>query len=840
MVALRLRLLKLPQMLQRRNLVICLGLALLTLAAFWPVLQYGFVNYDDMVYVTENDHVQGGLTVQGVWWAFTNIQAAFWHPLTWLSHMLDWQLYQGWAGGHHLTNLLFHVANSLLLFLVFKRMTGALWRSAFVAALFALHPLHVESVAWVAERKDVLSTFFWMLTMWAYVRWVQVQSLKSKVQSRGEEVQGPKSNVQSHGTRNTQHVSRFTFHDSRFYLLAIFFFALGLMSKPMLVTLPFVLLLLDYWPLRRFDLKTLDFRLKTLLPLLLEKLPFFALTVGACVLAYWTEHRVGAIPTFASIPLVFRVANAILSYASYIRKMLWPSDLAAFYPYIQSFRIWQVTLLGLLLAAATLVLARQRRRYLTVGWLWYVGTLVPVIGLVQVGQHGMADRYTYIPLIGLFVMLAWGVPEAVSRWPFRRAALGLGAAAALTGCIIVTTIQLRYWQDDFKLFEHALAVTERNPVTHGHIAWRLMSGGKTNEALQHYERALQIDPAIEGIHYALGNWHRREGRLDEARREYLAELELHPRGALVKNNLGLVFTAQGKDDEAMACFKAALEINPDCLDAHNNLANMLAAKGKLDEALAHYLAALRLLPRHSETHLELPWLLHFNLGRLLAQQSKPDEAAEHFAAVLRLKPNDPKVQNRLGLALVKLGKLDEAVALYQKALENNPTFGEARNNLGIVLARQGKLDEAVACFRRALQDGAEPAEAHKNLGMVLAAQAKVPEAVAHYRETLRLKPDLPDALNNLAWLLATHKEASVRNGAEAVQLAERAMHLAPKDDVPTLDTLAAAYAEAGRFADAAKTAQQAQALAQSAGNTNLASELGERLKLYQSQHPYRE
>ena len=893
------------------TLLICLLLAAGTLALYWPVCHFPFLNYDDQVYVTENAHVQTGLNPQSVWWAFSNVEAAFWHPLTWLSHILDCQLYGLNSGGHHLTSLLLHVANTLLLFGVLSQMTRALWRSAFVAALFGWHPLHIESVAWIAERKDVLSTFFLLLTLWSYARYArhaQIKNQKSKIKI--------------------------------YYALSLFFFALGLMSKPMLVSLPFVLLLLDYWPLGRVSRNTehgtrgappLHHSTTPLLRLLFEKLPFFLLSAAASVLVYWTEHQAGAIPTLAAVPLVFRIANAILSCASYLRKMVWPSDLAAFYPYPDSFRIWHAAVVGLLLAALTIFALRQHRwRFLTVGWLWYLVTLAPVSGLVQVGRHGMADRYTYIPLIGIFILIAWGGAETVGSalrssklsasrketsppaFPcFRRFPLfkfvsdfgfrisvfplcGLVPLVALAGCLITSSRQLCYWQGDFGLFEHALAVTKKNTAAHCHVAWRLMSDGKIAQALEHYRTALQIDPSVEGVHYALGNWHRREGRLEDARAEYFAELQINPRAALPRNNLGLVLAALGKDNEALECFKKALAAKPDCVDAHNNLANMLDRKGKPDDAMAHYLAALRLLPKQSAAHRDLPRMLHLNLARLLDHQNHPAAAAEHLLLALRLEPNDPAALNRLGSVLARQGKTSEAIARYREALRLDPGLTAARNNLGIALARERKADEAAAEFTRALHDltekspnsqlstpasrpspfsplpspfdprppvlgsasdegGSTPnsqpstinyqpslADLHKNLAMTLSFQGKTVEAIAHYREALRLQPDLLDALNNLAWILATHKEPSLRNGAEALQLAERAATLSGTNDAAALDTLAAAYAEAGRFAEAVQTINKAAEAAAASGQKALAAEITARRALYQSNKPFRE
>ena len=406
----------------RLDILICLLLVIATLAVYWQVGNFEFVHYDDDVYVTENVHVRSGLTFKSIAWSFTSTLGDNWHPLTWLSHILDCQLYGIQPGRHHLSNVLFHIANTLLLFLVFVKMTGNIGSSSFVAALFALHPLQVESVAWVAERKNVLSTFFWMLTMWSYLRYVEHSDIKR-------------------------------------YLLVLVIFICGLMSKPMLVTLPFVLLLLDFWPLGRFQLKCYDnahARLEqksTIIRPVLEKIPFIIFAAASCVVTFHTERAY----SFDLVPFHARIANAMVSYIAYIKTMLWPVKLACFYPYPHLFPTWKVAGAGVVLVIISFLAVRNVRRhpYIAVGWLWYLGTLVPVIGIVQVGAQAMADRYAYVPLIGLFLIVAWGVPELLSRWRYRNT--GLAAASALL--IILTLItwkQVHYWKNCITLFEHAL------------------------------------------------------------------------------------------------------------------------------------------------------------------------------------------------------------------------------------------------------------------------------------------------------------------------------------------------------------------------------------------------
>nr|NIQ74795.1 tetratricopeptide repeat protein [Gammaproteobacteria bacterium]NIQ90679.1 tetratricopeptide repeat protein [Deltaproteobacteria bacterium] len=452
------------------TLIICLVLILATSAVYWQVTGHDFVDLDDNVYVYENSHVQDGVTLDSIIWAFTTTSIAYWHPMTWLSLMVDHELYGLNSSGYHLTNLLVHTISTLLLFLVLKRMTGAPWRSAFVAALFALHPLNVESVAWVAERKNVLSTFFWMLTIWGYARYVERPGINR-------------------------------------YLLVLLVFGLGLMAKPMLVTLPCVLLLLDYWPLGRFQLGQFGKEAKEQLPtfenqtshwsqpsrLVLEKVPFLVLSVVSIYLSSLSVKRLGIVITTDAVPMSLRVANALVSYVGYIGKMIWPANLAVFYPPPEIVPGWQVAAAGLLLVFVSILVIRavRLRPYLAVGWLWYLGTLAPVIGLVRAGlwPH-MADRFAYVPLIGLFIMISWGVPEVVARWHYRKIGLATTGAALLSVLMVTTWLQVRYWKNGTRLFEHTLDVTSNNYVAHYTLGNALDRKGRTDDAIKHYQEAL--------------------------------------------------------------------------------------------------------------------------------------------------------------------------------------------------------------------------------------------------------------------------------------------------------------------------------------------------------------
>jgi Flp pilus assembly protein TadD len=596
-----------------RNLSVCLLLIVVTLVVYGQVWNHDFISVDDPQYITQNPQVAGGLTWRGVVWAFTTGHEANWHPLTWLSHMLDVELWGLQSGPHHLTNVVLHVANTLLLFGLLQRMTGQTGRSAVVAALFALHPLHVESVAWAAERKDVLSTLFWMLALWGYVAYARKPRLGR-------------------------------------YLRVVLLLALGLTAKPMLVTLPFVLLLLDYWPLGRLSVGAgsgdrsssapfIDPR--AALKLVWEKLPLLALTVASSIVTFVVQHRGGAVVQVDTLSLGRRVANALVSYVAYIGKMFWPTRLAALYPYPESLPVsWVIgSILGLIGVSVVVMWAGRRHPYLPVGWLWYLGTLVPVIGLVQVGVQPMADRYTYVPLIGLFVILAWGIPEFLARWPYRRVALPIAAGLALVACTIIASHQVRYWKSSLALWAHTVDVTNENYLARFNLAVFLAQSGRSDEAIAQYAEVLRIRPYYVAAH----------------------------------NNLGFVLASVGRLDEAMAHYAEALRIFPGYVEARNNLGAALAAQGRVDEAIKEFREAVRIAPVDAESH--------YNLAALLRGKGQLTEAAHHYSAGLRSNPEDPDAHYRLGLILAEQGKLEEAVRQFETAVTLNPGFQRARQAL---------------------------------------------------------------------------------------------------------------------------------------------------------------
>ena len=775
-----------PEVSSRRvKLWICLALVAATLAVYWPVMRFAFINFDDTEYITENPYVLSGLTWHGVVWALQTGHSANWHPLTWLSHMLDVQLLGPQPGSHHLVNLLFHTANTILLFLLFQRMTGAMWRSAFVAVLFAVHPLHVESVAWVAERKDVLSTFFGLLAIGAYVRYAE----ESKVQ-------GPKSKVE--GGAATQFATHNTFNVSRFYLLSLFLFACSLMSKPMLVTLPFLLLLLDYWPLHRFQPNTENSILKTLLPFFREKLPFLALSVVSCVVTVLAQKTGRALLTIDALPLWPRVANALVSYIRYLGKMVWPSHLALPYPYPGAWAAGAVLLAALTLAGLSVLALRwaRSRPYVAVGWFWFVGTLVPVIGLVQVGPQAMADRYNYIPLIGLFVLVAWLVADWLKRWRHGRVALAGAGAVVVLLCVGLARVQAGYWKDSETLFRHSLTVTTDNYVAHDNLGDALAD----------------------------------EGKREEARAEFAAAIKIKPGFAHPYSNMAKLAYGEGNFAAAADWFKKALERRPHDPEIHSNLAAALASQNQPDQAIAHYLEAIRLQPERFQAYSDL--------ARLLLAQGKLQPAVERGLAALRLIPDSSDTHFVVGDALFLQGKLEPAAVHYRTALKSAPNSAAIRLSLGKALAGLREFAEAEAQVTEALRLQPDNPNAHQVLATIYKSQERFREARSQYEAALRLAPDWPEVLNNLAWLLATQPSAELRDGARAVTFAERACQLTGSTNLWLLSTLAAAYAEAGRFAEAVSAQQKVCELAVAQGQPARQEPFQRRLELYRSGRAY--
>lgn len=590
-----------------------LGLVAITLAIYAQVWQYDFVTWDDPQYVSENPWVRGGLDWRGFRWAFTVGEAGLWIPLTWLSFMLDIQLFGQGAGGHHLTNVLLHVANSLLLFALLQRMTGGLWKSAFVAALFAVHPLHVESVAWVTERKDVLSTFFGLLSLWAWIAYVR----------------RPRASA---------------------YVWAVAFFGLGLMAKPMLVTLPLLLLLLDYWPLGRASTGTpspgpetpvgVRARAAVAARLLREKIPFLAIALASSVVTIFAQRHAGAVSGLEALSLGSRIANALVSYVAYIFQMLWPVRLAALYPYHEVPAAWVLGSAALLLGVSAWAILRARASpYLPVGWFWFLGSLLPVIGLVQVGTQARADRFTYVPLIGLFIIAAWGIPDLLGRWRHRKPAMFVASVLVIAACIWIARAQVGTWKDSLTFWQHTVAVTSENARARGNLGSVLAGLGRDEEAITQYEEALRISPGLADVQNNYANSLVGQGRSEEAIAHYTEALRLDPDYVTAYNGLGSVLDDLGRFDEAIVHYESALRIEPGSALIHNNLAATLAKGGRLDEALDHVLAALAAEPDDVD--------YHYNAAIILEQLGRGSEAVSHLETVLTLEPGHTQARQLL-------------------------------------------------------------------------------------------------------------------------------------------------------------------------------------------------
>ncbi len=620
----------------RNKIILSVFLLMVTLAVFSQTVHNDFINFDDPGYVTANPVVKWGITWTGVAWAFTATAMSNWHPLTWLSHMLDVQLFGLNPAGHHLMSVGLHALCALLLFLLLARITGAMWRSFFMAALFAIHPLHVESVAWVAERKDVLSCLFWLLTIFAYSRYVKSPGHK-------------------------------------WYFLALLCFILGLMSKPMVVTLPLALLLLDYWPFHRFAGSNGQARgegqtrgsapTKSFIVLLKEKVPFFLLSALSAVITIYGQHKGGAMATLVKVPVELRLENALISYVKYILLMFFPHDLAMLYPFPKSVPLWQAIGAGLLLMVISLAVVRYRKNfpYLVTGWFWYLVTLLPVIGLVQVGGQALADRYTYIPLTGLFIICCWLLPDLIQGWRHREAALGAAAGIAVSVLAAVTWHQLGYWKDSITLYRHTSAVTTDNYLIYNNYGIALDERGDKAGAFRMFQEVLRI----------------------------------YPRSATAYNNIGTLYEGWGDYVDAINYYSRALEITPDYALAHAGLGKSLAGLGRADEAILEYEKALKIDPSLYDTHL--------NLAILLMKMGRFDEAGSHYDMALHLDRYSAKAPINMGVELAREGRLEEAAGYFTNAVNIDPGSVEAHFNRGVALARLGRTDEAAAEFTRVLE-----------------------------------------------------------------------------------------------------------------------------------------
>lgn len=609
---------------------------------FYRVAGFDFINLDDDKYVYENAMVASGITAKSIAWAFTTFHAANWHPITWLSHQLDASLFGSEAGGHHLVNVAIHTANSLLLFFLIRRVTGALWKSAIVAAAFAIHPAHVESVAWIAERKDVLSTLFWLLSSIAYIRFAADTD------------------------------------DKRAYWASLLLFALGLMAKPMLVTFPFALLLLDYWPLRRIS----ALRWGTLRPLIFEKLPFFALTVASAIVTVVAQKAGGAVQSLELFSLQDRLLNALVSYGKYVVMLFYPANLGIWYPFETRFSALQIVGSGILLVGVSAVAIWQirQRPYLFVGWFWFLGTLVPVIGLVQVGRQALADRYTYIPYIGLSIAVIWLAADVAKRFSLPKVAVRAASVTVVAALAVVAFGQVSYWKNSETLYTRTLAVTPGNYLVEANYCRYLEKLGRLDDAVKHCDAAIEKDS----------------------------------RGVEALNTLGAIQLKQGKFDDARRNLLRVTEINGDYSLAYANLAIVEAKLQNAKDALSYYEQAIA---RDNGGYFDARRRAEAfsSIGALALSQRQFEVAGRAYEQALDAAPDDPDFQRNLANAYRSQGRVPDAIRLLESIIQKNPNSAEAHNSLGIVYAEQGKKQEAIAQFQRALAINPSFTQAQSNL-----------------------------------------------------------------------------------------------------------------------------
>ncbi len=775
---------------------ICVFLVLVVLAVFGQTAWFGFLNYDDNQYIYENPIVQKGLSLQGCVWASTYSEIGHWHPMTWLTHMADCQVYGLWAGGHHITNVVLHATASVLLFLVLRTMTGALWRSAFVAAVFAVHPLRAESVAWISERKDVLSGVFFMLTLWAYVRYVR-QPTRWR------------------------------------YAAMAALFVLGLVSKNMLVTLPFVLLLLDWWPLGRMRRSedAQDGQESSHVPfwgLVKEKIPLLLFSAGSCLATASVSEKLAEAER---VPGLARMGNAVVTYIIYMRQMVFPAGLAAPYPYPHSGPpIWSVCAALALLVAITIVVvvSRRQRPYLLTGWLWYLGMLVPAIGIIQISYYSHADRYTYLPEIGLAMAGTWLVADMSASWKHRRVTLGILTTAVMSALMVCGYVQTSYWADGEIWWPHTLACTSSNCIAYLDWGDLLRARGKLDEAAARYREALAIQPHKVEILNNLGNVLAMKGQQADALAQYQKALAERPDFADTRVNLGNLLMNTNLD-EAIAEYRKALELAPDKVEIRNNLGKALGMKGDDAGAIDQYRKILALEPKYANAH--------FNLGNRLLKVGRYEEAAGQYREALTLQPNDAEARNKLGKALLLKGDFESAMTCFEKTMPLSSDLARSLLILGNYFLQNADWPTAIACYRQSLKISPRSADACANLGTALCKKGDYREAIDAWRKSLEINPDNILVLNNLAHFLADAPEVSLRDGAKAVVLAKKADQLSGGGNPVVLETLAVAYEQAGSVQQAAETARRAMELALAQNNRPLAATLKKEIIHYETNAP---
>jgi tetratricopeptide (TPR) repeat protein len=730
--------------------LIIIFLIVASFIAFGRILGNDFINFDDGRLITENIHIKAGINAESIKWALTNSKLEYWHPLTWLSIMLDWNLFGANASGHHLVSLLWHLGSVILLFLFLSKTTGSLWPSAFVAAFFALHPLRVESVAWAAERKDVLSVFFGMATIYAYAYYAEGSKLSK-------------------------------------YFLCLILFALALMSKPMLVTLPCVMLLLDYWPLGRWQKASTPESIPILVDkragnkknkkikvessvdkkiakpvqsgrqlignLLWEKVPFFflALVLSIGLIRQLQKDRL-FIPLQQN-PFSDRIMNAIVSYVTYLGKTFWPIDLAVFYPYPGAPPLWQFlgALLIFLLISVVIILYIRKLPFLFVGWFWYLGVLFPVIGLMQAGAQTMADRYTYFPSIGIAIILVWSIFYLLPKKKLRKLILIPSAVIVLSVLTFLTWQQCGYWKNSISLFNHVLRATKDNYVAHNNLGAALFDEGKNEEAIHHFLESIEINPYISNAYLNLASALVFQGRIEEAIVQYLALIKFIPNQEEAHSILGVVLADQGKkladqgkksaaqrmNEEAIVQYLASIKLNPDQEEAHSNLGVLLAAQGRNEEAIAHYLAAIKINSNYDNAY--------YNLANLYIKQGKIAEAIDNYRQAIKINPDHFDAHFNLADVFVQQSKIDQAIEHFREAVRITPSSFASLNNLGVNLEKQLKHDEAVSYYRRALVVEPKNPGIYFNLGVALGNKGELKEAIEHFRRAIDLKPDYEEA-----------------------------------------------------------------------------------------------
>lgn len=716
----------------RKKIVVCLIIAVISLIAYWPVQDHDFINLDDDLYITGNQKVKAGLTLDGIAWAFSFNEKGYWQPLTWLSHMLDVELFGLNPAGHHLANLIIHIASALLLFWFLYRGTGRLYRCAFLATLFALHPLNVDSVAWAAERKNLLSSFFWMLSLLFYVRYAE------------------KPNIKRYG-------------------LTWVTFIIGLMVKPMLVTLPFVFLLLDYWPLRRLvfhrrrrsadrdpQKEGPNKRQLSLLQAVMEKVPFLLFSGLSVWISIVSTQQMGIVVAGETVPMTMRFANAVVSYFSYLAKIFWPHNLAIFYPFPKALPMWQVAGCGvLMLAFSAFVLLKSRAKpYLATGWFWYLGTLVPVIGIIQAGEWpALADRWAYIPMIGIMIVGVWGADEITAKWRFKTPALIVTAIVVLVGCVIAVRMQLPYWQNSRVLFAHAVEITEKNGLAHNNLGSALLWDGQYDAALQQFQAAVKIRPDSTKIH----------------------------------NNIAHALVKLGRVDEAIERYVESLKLNPKEAATHNSLAVVLLEKWQIAEAIQHLQTALRLEPDYADAYV--------NLGSVYRRQGKNKMATRYYLQAIRLQPDLPEAYNNLGLLLLKAGKLQSAAANFHKSLEIRPDFKSARENLKKVQTAQTAYRQTLTQLKDKIKNNPDDADLYMQLGDLYKDQGTLNQALENYQKAFLIRPESRPVMKKLAI-----GHAMTGNYDPAVELLRKMIAQQPNDTEPYI-YIAGIYARQNKAAE---------------------------------------